>query len=152
MFSIKVFNELLKLYPDAHFNIVGHDDGGYMEKMYSLIEKYGIRRNITFFPADANIPKIMDSSSYLLMPSQTESFGIVLVEAQAMGLKCIASDKIPQESNAGGCIYKSIEDNPLEWAEIIINDFKKSKGAHRKYDMSSFTSMNIASQIEKLYE
>lgn len=152
LFSIKVFNELLKSYPNAHFNIIGHDYERYMEKMNSLIDTYGIRGNITFFPSDANIPKIMDSSSYLLMPSRTESFGIVLVEAQAMGLKCIASDKIPQESNAGGCIYKSIEDNPLEWAKIIINDFKKTKGAHRKYDMSSFKSMNIASQIEKLYE
>ena len=94
---------------------------------------------------------MLSKSHYFLLPSRTESFAIVLVEAQAMGLKCFVSDVVPTVSNAGGCIYLSIRDSEILWADTIISDFVRTKGTHAKYDCSKFTNAEYASKINQIY-
>lgn len=151
IYSIMIFKEILKEYPGAHLTLVGHDDGGYEAKMINVIKQLSIDDKIEVYPADADIPQLMNRSSYLLMPSRTESFGIVLVEAQAMGLRCFASDIIPIEPNAGGCKFLSILEDPKVWAEAIIEDFSITKGVHRVYNIDKFKSGTISNQIDQLY-
>ena len=47
--------------------------------------------------------------------------GIVLIEAQISGLKCIVSKAIPKEAYITENIVSLGLDNPKEWANIIIN-------------------------------
>lgn len=151
IYSLMIFKEILKEFPEAHLTFVGHDDGGYEAKMENIIKQLSIDDKIEMYPADADIPQLMNCSSYLLMPSRTESFGIVLVEAQAMGLRCFASDIIPKEPNAGGCKYLSISEDPKVWAEAIIEDFSITKGIHQVFNIDKFKSGTIANQIDQLY-
>ena len=152
LFSINVFHEIQKIYPNSHLTFVGHDDGGrYLQRMEELISKLNIKDKVSILPADSDIPRLMQCASYLLMPSRTESFGIVLVEAQAMGLMCYASDVIPKEPNAGGCMFRSINEEPKIWAQHIIANFRRTKGFHQSYNMDSYKGKEIANQIEKLY-
>lgn len=150
IFTLKVFNIILQKYPNAHLNFIGPDCGAYAS-LKAYIAENNMGHNVTFFAPDVNIPKIMQQSSCLVLPSLTESFGIVLVEAQAMGLKCFASDKVPQEANAGGCVYLPIGNTEGIWADAIESEFAISCGTHKKYDVSKFSSKLIAEQIDKLY-
>ena len=150
IFTLKTFKFLLQKYPNAHLNFIGRDCGAY-NSLKDYITNNSMDSNVTFYAQDADIPKLMHHSSFLVLPSLTESFGIVLVEAQAMGLRCFVSNKVPQEANVGGCVYLPIDDTEKTWAEAIDKEFIVSGGIHQKYDVSRFSSKTISEQIDFLY-
>lgn len=151
IFSVRILKELLYFYPKSKLRIIGPEIGGYKNDLLEVINKLNLAENIELYSSDANIAFLLSNSSYLLQPSRTESFAIVLVEAQAMGLRCFASDVIPNEANAGGVTYLSINGDPFVWAKLIANDFNKTKGSHAFYDCSKYRSRNIAKEIENIY-
>ena len=67
-------------------------------------------------PGDADMPKLLSQSSGFLFPSLHEGFGIVLIEAQAMGVKCYASDTVPRATDCGCVIYLPLKDGAKVWA------------------------------------
>lgn len=151
IYSLKILLHLIKVYPYAKIHFVGFDNDNYESQMKDFIINNKIEANVEMHSADSNIPELLSKSHYFLLPSRTESFAIVLVEAQAMGLKCFVSDVVPTVSNAGGCIYLSIRDSEILWADTIISDFVRTKGTHAKYDCSKFTNAEYASKINQIY-
>lgn len=151
LFTLEVFKCLKEKYREAELCFVGFDVGGYKGRIQSKIEEYGFSKCVTLYPSDADIPDLLSKSSYLILPSRTEAFGIVLIEAQAMGLTCFASDVVPQVSDVGGCRYLSIREDPAVWAQAIIEDFEKTNGKHHMYDCSRFRSSSVAQQYADLY-
>ena len=153
LFTIRIFREVLKKYPKAYLHLVGFElDEGYSDRINDLIEQLGIRNSVIFHESDADTIELLDNSTHLLLPSYKESFGIVLLEAQARGLKCIVSDTVSDAANCGGCIYLSINDGEKIWADYIVDDFSKNKGQHQEYDLTSFKEDYILKQYEDLYE
>ncbi len=153
LFTIKTFNEVLKEYPKALLHLVGYElEKGYVDKINSLVEQLQIKDNVIIHKANANTVDLLNNSTHLLLPSHKESFGIVLLEAQARGLKCIVSDTVSDAANCGGCIYLPINDGEKIWADYIVDDFSKNKGQHQEYDLTSFKEDYILKQYEDLYE
>lgn len=153
LFAIRVLNEVLKKHPKAYLHLVGFElEEGYSDRISDLIEQLGIRKNIIFHTSDANTIELLDNSTYLLLPSNKESFGIVLLEAQARGVKCVVSNTVSEAANCGGCIYLPIDNGEKIWADYIVEDFSKNKGKHQEYDLTSFKEENVLKQYEDLYE
>lgn len=152
LFSLEVFKGIKDSYPRAEIKFVGFDVGGYEAKIKQRIKELNLEKNVVLYPSDADIPKLLAESSYLLLPSRTEAFGIVLLEAQSMGLKCFVSDIVPRISNAGGCKYLSIDINPAVWTQAILEDFAKTGGIHHDFDCSKFSDTEIANIYAKVYE
>ena len=152
LFSIKILHHIIKYYKEARLILVGKSYGGYDLLLHDYINEKSLGKNVDFYSATSNIPILMSQGCYLVQPSKTESFAIVLVEAQAMGLRCFASDVIPQESNAGGVRYLSISEDPIVWAKAIMQDFEISKGRREHYDCSKYRAETISKKIEKIYK
>ncbi len=89
---LKIFNLLVKDYPDWHLDIVG--DGAERENLEEYIKNHHLQNQVTLhgFKDRDYIDELLDKSSIYLMTSYTESFGIVLIEAMSHGLPCIAFD------------------------------------------------------------
>lgn len=89
------------------FVIVGDETKGYQGRYLSQLRMKVHRLNldslITFVGFQENIPQVMRSLDIFVMPSQEEAFGLVAIEAMAMGLPVILSK--------GGSV-----------SEIIINE------------------------------
>lgn len=151
LFTLKVFSKVVEKYSDAFLHLVGFDVDGYKMQIEEEIKKLGIANNTKLYPSDADTPYLLSKSSYLLQPSLTEAFGIVLVEAQAMGLRCYVSDVTPEESNAGGCNYLSICEDPEIWANVLLADFETTKGRHRVYDTSRYSMNNLCEIYDRIY-
>ena len=151
LYSAKILYHIVKRYKDARLIFVGKAYGGYDLLLNDYIDSNSLKGNVEFHSATSNIPLLMSQACYLVQPSRTESFAIVLVEAQSMGLRCFASDVIPQEANAGGVRYLSIEDDPCIWANSIMHDFEQSGGCREHYDCSDYKAETISFEIDKIY-
>lgn len=79
--------------PQVHLDIVGR---GHAEAQYRRLAKKLNLTNVTFWGAvpDAKVFELMARSHVLVLPSltQQEAFGIVLIEAMALGCVPVASD------------------------------------------------------------
>lgn len=89
---IHVFAQVVQSHPDWHLDIIG--EGDERKAIEFAIEQCGLAEKVTLhgFKNTEAINKFLEKSSLYLMTSFKESFGIVLIEAMAYGLPCIAFD------------------------------------------------------------
>ena len=106
---------------------------------------------------------VSDVENYLkcfdifLFPSIYEGFGMALLEAQASGIKCIASDNVPKSTNMelGLVKYLSTKDENIdEWIESI-NNMKKRIISREKIKKriveKGFDVSNSIDIVERMY-
>jgi glycosyltransferase involved in cell wall biosynthesis len=68
-----------------------------------------------------DIPDLMQAMDAFLFPSLFEGLPVVLVEAQAAGLPCFASDSITRESDLTGRVtFVGLRERPSVWAERLL--------------------------------
>lgn len=82
------------------------------------IEKLGLSPSITLISETTQMEKYYSKADLYLLPSNYEGLPITLVEAQASGLKCLASDVISRESQFGLVEYKPLSDGSAMWGGI----------------------------------
>lgn len=89
---IDVIDLVKKDIPNIKLNLVG--DGKLKNDLTNKIDKLGLNDNINLcgFLSQTEIKKIMLESALYVMTSITESFGLVLIEANSYGVPCIAFD------------------------------------------------------------
>ncbi len=151
LFTIEVFKIVKERYPDALLSLVGFGDD-YRTLILEKIDELGLNESISVLPSDADIPSLLDKCSCFMFPSLKEGFGIVLVEAQAMGVQCFVSDTVPRSTNLGGCIYLSLDCGPQRWADKIVDEYQQSRGKHKQYDCSSYSTARILEYYDELYK
>lgn len=149
LFSLKVLKSILDNGVDAKMIFVGF--GPEKETIEKSISELSLEKNVEMYPADADIPELLSRSYALLFPSIKEGFGIVLLEAQAMGVRCFVSDTVPKDANVGGCMFLPLADGAEAWAKIITDEYSRSN-THNKYDCSAFTVENIMEKYRKIYK
>ena len=119
-FLIDVFNEILKIKNDAVLLMVG--DGYLFDEVRTKVEKLGIQNNVKFLGIRSDIPTLMQGMDLFLFPSLFEGLPVVLVEAQAAGLKCVTSTGVTKESDLTDSLeFYDLNLSPKEWAEKVLN-------------------------------
>ena len=114
---IEVIGIVKKDIPNIHLNLVG--DGKLKNDITNKIESLDLKGNIKLcgYLSQSEIKKVMLDSSLYVMTSLSESFGLVLIEANSYGIPCIAFD------SASGA--KQIIENK----ELLISNRDKEKMA-----------------------
>lgn len=115
----------------------------------------GLSKSVKMLPHDSNLPKLLAQSDYFIFPSNYEGLGIVLIEAQAMQVKCFASSAVPPEANLGLCTYYPLDIGSKAWAYNILEYISKNHGKTYKASNSLLSSYNIkkiALQYKDIYE
>ncbi|MBQ4153927.1 MAG: glycosyltransferase [Clostridia bacterium] len=151
LFSLDVVAKIKEEYPNVKLNLIGFDVGGHLCVIENRIKELNLISNVTIHPSNADTPEILSGSNAFLFPSKKEGFGIVLIEAQAMGVPCYASDSIPQNTDCGGCIFLPLGKGASFWAERIICDFKNSGKDRKTYNCEEFSLSRVMEQYNKLY-
>lgn len=118
-FLLKIFVALLKKEPNAVLLLVG--GGKDMSKIQAKTQKLGIADHVRFLGIRSDVADLMQAMDVFAFPSLYEGLGIVLIEAQASGLPCIVSDKIPIEAYLTDLVFpQKLSSSPEEWADAIL--------------------------------
>ena len=92
---VEVFKQLAALRKGVRLIVVG--DGPYLEEMKKALDRLPV--TFTGFLDGEELPQAYASSDIFLFPSTTDTFGNVVLEAQASGLPVIVTDQGgPQEN------------------------------------------------------
>jgi glycosyltransferase involved in cell wall biosynthesis len=93
-----------------------------------------------------------------ILPSFHEGFGLVLVEAQAAGLRCLINVTVPDDIEIikENCNWLDIEDGAAVWANKIIElsgeDTVNREHALHKVETSVFNIETSVLKLTTLYE
>ena len=99
----------------------------------------GLSKYVIFYGKCDHVNEIMQAFDIFLFPSLYEGLPVTMVEAQASGLKCFISNKVPKE-----CIMSdnveilNLDDSSKKWA----NNINKYSDGYIRRDMLKSISDN----------
>jgi glycosyltransferase involved in cell wall biosynthesis len=119
-FLLQVAEAMVRRGPGAHFLLIG--DGPLRPQITSEIQRRGLSEHVTLVPDTTSVPSYMTGAmDCFLLPSRYEGLGLVAVEAQAAGLPCLLSDRIPAEATVIPSLVRvlSLDQPAEEWADQL---------------------------------
>lgn len=147
---IDIFCEVYRQIPHARLMLVGF--GELEDKIRMIVREYGLEHAVLFLGKRTDIPHLLQAMDVFLFPSRFEGLGLALIEAQAAGLKCLASKAVPVEAK--------VTPN-LDFASNSISDWvswtlKASEGYLRESQdhllkQAGFDLKDQIRNLEKLY-
>lgn len=148
---MEIFKKLCEKVPNAKLLLVG--TGPLEVEIHDLAYQLGIIDNILFLGRREDVAQLMQAMDVFILPSRFEGLGLVLIEAQAAGLKCIASSNIPLETKITPDVEYLPDDIEL-WVDEIV---KYSQGYVRSDNIELIKNAGYSleeqiKEVEKLYE
>lgn len=145
-FLLDCFYEIQKRENEAVLLLLG--DGPLENEIKNQVEQYGIEENVIFTGAVDNVEDYLQAMDVFAFPTRFEGLGIVLIEAQAAGLKCIASDQVPRETElTKNIVY--LELNKDKWVEEILR-YRKGYRRVKTDEQIRCGGYDITEEIKKL--
>lgn len=119
-FLIELFNKLGEINQDVKLILVG--EGKNFEEIKEMIDRSEYKDRIILYGKTSNPTVIYNAIDVFLLPSLFEGLPLVLVEAQASGLHCLASSNITRDANLTSNVdFLTIEDSNI-WVKHIVNN------------------------------
>jgi glycosyltransferase involved in cell wall biosynthesis len=150
-FILKIFSEILNKNKNIVLVLVG--DGYLKEKIEIEAENLKIRNNILFLGVRKDIPDLMQAFDLFLFPSLYEGLPMTLIEAQASGLKVVASSSITSEVNITELItYCDLIESKNHWANIIFENLEyQRKDTREQIIDAQYDIKSSASKLQQFY-
>lgn len=118
-FLIEIFNEIVKLVPDAILLVIG--EGEKEQEIRNQVDSLGLGNSVRFLGKRADVNELYQVMDAFIMPSHFEGVPVVGVEAQFANLTCFFSDKVPKEVSFNDSTYFiSLEETAQNWAKFIV--------------------------------
>jgi glycosyltransferase involved in cell wall biosynthesis len=119
IFLLQVFESLFKKHNQSVLVLVG--DGDTRKMIEREAEKRGIYHAIRFLGVRDDIADLLQAMDMFVFPSHFEGLPVVLIEAQAAGLRCILSDRITRDVDITGRMeFIPLERSADYWSEAIL--------------------------------
>lgn len=151
---IRIFRKINQVIPNSQLLLVGFGED--KDKLEKVIHELGLENTVQLVPGNqVDVSKMYAISDYMIFPSIFEGFGIVLIEAQAMGIPCFVSEAIQSEADAGLLTYIRLDAGIDVWAETILNHIKAGLKIDRislEKKLYQFSNEAIGKQYALIYE
>lgn len=124
-FLIDIFKEIHLLEEKAHLVLVG--EGELTEKVKRKVDLLGLTEHVSFLGKRSDANQLLHAFDIFLFPSLYEGLPVVVVEAQASGLKSVISDKISKEIVISNLVtFVQLDRKPSLWAQVVLNNIDDS--------------------------
>ncbi|WP_294736308.1 glycosyltransferase [uncultured Flavobacterium sp.] len=154
----EVWKQVLSKYPDWQLDIYGDKNNDYdIEKI--AIES-GLTKGVNFYEPVLDIESVYLDASIYLMTSRYEGFGMVLLEAMACGVPCVAFDcpvgpkNIISDAEDGFLIPDDNMDLFISRVEELIKneELRVNMGRNSKVNVKKFTLEPIMKRWDDLFK
>lgn len=150
-FLLSILQEVNKRCNHAQLVLLG--DGDLDDRVRRSVRGMGLK-NVSFQGRVDNVHEWMQAFDVLLLPSSFEGLSVVLIEAQAAGLVCFASDKVSVDTAVTSRLsFLSLRD-PSAWAEAILQadlSFDRRKG-QAEVAAAGYDIRENVKQLEAIYD
>ena len=150
-FLLRLFSQLLKENSNYRLLLIG--DGPLQNKIKEEATHLNIMNKVIFMGLRTDIPELLQMIDIFVFPSFYEGLPVTLIEAQAAGVKVLASDTITTEVSLTNDIqFLTINESEELWANCILSlgEIKKKNNTalikKGKYDIKA-----NADKIQKFY-
>ena len=117
-FLLEVFAAYRQSNPNSLLVLVGA--GRKLQQLKALADELGVADAVRFVGTTNRVQDYYSAADMFLFPSLYEGLGIVLVEAQASGLPCVASDRVPARARfMGNVVFAPIDGGVKPWLDAI---------------------------------
>lgn len=124
-FLIDIFNTIRKRI-SSKLILVG--DGELKKDIEQKVKAYGLEDKVIFTGVISDVSEIMQAMDVFVFPSNYEGLPVTLIEAQAAGLPCLISDKIPVECKITDLVRQiPLTKSAEEWADQVIEFGKMNR-------------------------
>jgi len=150
-FILKVFKDQLNSKPNTKLVLIGN--GPLLLDIQKRAKDYHIESNILFLGLRTNISELLQMIDVFVFPSIYEGLPVTLVEAQAAGLKILASDTITEEVKLTADIqFLPITEGTKPWVQAIqeLGEVQKNNN-YDKIVNGNYDIISNSKEIEKFY-
>ena len=147
-FLIDVFEKVCNKV-EAKLLLVG--DGQLCKQIKNKVNALNLSDRVIFTGVRDDVSDLMQAMDVFLFPSIYEGLPVTLIEAQASGLPCIISDKVPIECKKTDLVEQiALKEDAENWANEIIK-FVQTK-RRNTYDDIKNSGFDIRENAKKLQE
>ena len=154
-FLLQVFAEFVTLHPDARLLLVG--DGPLRATIEARAGEKGVGDCVLFVGSRFSVPQAMMAMDVFVFPSLYESLPLVVLEAQAAGLRCVVSDRVTEEVDvmAGGIRHLPLEAAPTLWAHVVDTLLAQGRlnatSVRMHFNSSQFSIRRSVAMLQEVY-
>lgn len=152
LFLVDIF-EAIQRKTSAKLILVGDEKGELAEQVKEKVSKLGLRDKVIFAGLRDDVAELMQAMDVFVFPSNYEGLPVTLIEAQAAGLPCLISDKVPIECKMTDLIRQlSLSNGAEAWAEqAVINASIVREDTFEKISQAGFDIVENAKWLQSLY-
>jgi glycosyltransferase involved in cell wall biosynthesis len=153
-FLVEIAHEVLKKAPETVFLFVGR--GPLREQVEADIRQRGLQDRCRIVGERSDVPQLMMRVfDALILPSLLEGGSVTMFEAQAAGVPCLVSDRVPRSAQIVPGLVRtlSLTESPAAWAEALLATVTDGRRNDRfALDVMRRSPANISVCVERLQE
>ena len=149
---------VLRSRPKVYYVIAGDEtkgEEGYKQYLVNLSNELGIADSVRFLPFTEDVPEFMAALDVFVMPSYSETFGLVLIEAMAMEKPVVATStggvpEIVKDRQDGLLIPPRDEKAVADAVLLLLKDaaLRNSLSKHARIDaLEHFDASHCVDQL-----
>ena len=148
-FLLDIFSKIHEKNKNTILLLVG--DGELEKEIKEKIKNLKLDNDVLILSNRSDVNELMMGMDLFLFPTLFEGLGIVLIEAQATGLKCIASENVPNDVKVTDRIDFINLSEKEKWIDSVEEN--ESEGYDRKMKLEDFKKKgyDINKERQKLY-
>lgn len=150
-FLIDVFAEICKRTSVARLLLVGNGDK--FEEIQNKAKELNLSDKVIFLGLRSDVHKVMQAMDAFVLPSIYEGLPVTIVEAQAAGLPCLISNKVPIECKKTELVEQMSLNEPVhEWADRLLKMMQqKRKDTLEEIKKAGFDVRANAQNLQQYY-
>lgn len=158
-YLIKAMKIIRQKNEDARLMLIG--DGEERAYLENLVKELNLKNYVKFIEKvkNENVPEYMVTSDVFVLPSLSESFGIVNLEAMASGLPIVTTKvgglpEVVKDGETGFLVEPKNPEQIAEKALLILEDdeLRKRISRNNKEEVRKYSWESVVERLEEIYQ
>lgn len=149
-FLLDIFAAYHASHPQSVLLAVG--DGTLFEAMRAKAADLGVADSVRFLGLRSDVPQLLQAMDCFLLPSKFEGLPLVLVEAQAAGLPCLAADTVSPMADLSASPFRFLPLDQASWVQAMVAQPQpRAKDASQRVADAGYDSHTQAQKLMRFY-